>query len=232
MPRKRPLPECCEVSPYCRCRSSGALSRPTDKISWSYQAARRTDAIGKAVETYGEAVRASSATWKPPKKVWTQRTKAEHRALRRKSPTTPMASHRVSSRKFDYKPSSKFSNNTSRRQRRHWERRPLKGDYSVTPKGNLAAGRAARFGVGTTLRTVGRAMPVIGYGALAHAILTDEEPGSRALKELMTFGMYSTMEYTKPQQAAAVSAVSDFWYSKYMDWWLAPLKQGDTNARV
>ena len=215
----RPLGKCCKNSPYCLCPKVGTIRKVADN-PMSYYAARRTDALGKGVEKYGKAIQHKAQTWEPPKKIWTKYTKREHRVNRSIQKGGLISHERVSKTRFDYKP--RFG---TAAQERHFSRMPLKGNYSQVPKGNIALGRAYRYSVGGAVRATGKVLPIIGYGALVHAIATDKNPVKRGVKELITLGMYCGLEATKPHQPQAVDAVSDFWVDKYINWWASPLKR-------
>lgn len=69
--------------------------------------AKASNVLGEALVTAGKAKMAQAPFAEHPlsNRVWTQYTKPEHLEITKRSKTNPMASRKVSSRVFDYRPS-------------------------------------------------------------------------------------------------------------------------------
>ena len=162
---------------------------------------------GDALVTAGKAKMAHAPFAQHPlsNRDWTQYSKAEHLEITKKSKSNPMASRKVSSREFDYRPTD-FKANEARA--RHFRRMPVRGKTkSVVPKGNVQRFRTAQFAKGGVMVTAGRIIPLLGWGYYGYNITTSDDPFQMIKGDAVGF---ATEFYSlRPSQTAALNVAAE-----------------------
>lgn len=161
-------------------------SGPIGGLTTIHEARKR----GKQLETAGKLQMTLSQTSTPVGKIWTPYTKRQHHLQRQMRAGGTLYGAKVSSKKFDYRPSGP----SHAAQDRHFRRQPSITGYQpgTGPKATKSHRRTMRIkGAGKIL--VGRALPVLAVGLYGYSLLQSDDP----LKELgkdLAWAMYNPLD--------------------------------------
>ena len=139
---------------------------------------------GSYLKSVGIEQMAMSTQSMPASREWIPYTKAQHKQLRLVSSTNPMASRKVSSKQFDYKPAG-TKRGATKRQDAHFRRQPRVGKYSRIAPGKVKLHRAKKFTKGASVYGAGKALPVLGLGVYFYDLTRADDPGKKVVKDVL-----------------------------------------------
>lgn len=168
-------------------RSRGFNSGPgytPDYTTYGATPHRVAQQVGKTLINYGTIKQGSALIADHPiqGKIWTQYSKKELRAQKRRTGNTPLDQP---VRKYDTRPERHTG-----RQKAHWERRPMTGQYSRAKSGNVKLYRARKFTEATAIKGGGYAIRGLGYAYYGYFIYSVyQDPSPKNIIKLATSGI-------------------------------------------
>ena len=166
---------------------------------------------GDMIITYGKIQQAEALTARHPieGKIWTQYSRKELRQQRSRTGNTKI-DRKVKA--YDARP-ERFTGP----QKKHWQRRPMKGIYSSAKPGQVRMYRAKKFAQASGIRGTGHLMKGLGYfyyGYLGYRI--SKEP-KKAISLALTFTPTHMMATEEQQEV--VEHVADSAMERYLTSW-------------
>lgn len=204
-------PECCSKGGRTSRPGLGKTSPATQPIYMGATPGKMATKGGDLLINFGTLKQADALTASHPisGKVWTQYSRKELRQQRSRTGNTRI-DRKV--KQYDARP-EKFTGP----QKKHWERRPMTGIYSVPKPGSVKMYRAKKFAQASGIKGTGHLMKGLGYfyyGYLGYRI--SQEP-KRAVSLALTFTPTYIMA-TKEQQEV-VDHVADNAWTRYLSSW-------------
>ncbi len=180
--------ECFPNRAFCQIHNHGGIASANANLPNStknpaqgsgYFVYTQSRKAGKALQAKGLETMARGFESMPPKKEWTQYSKHEHYRIKTQQKSNPMSVRKVSSKTFDYRPSTRKGT----AQYKHFRRQPRTGKYSRPPPGRIKLHRARKVTLGGTLYGAGKALPYLGAGFYIYDVATDDKPVQRLIKD-------------------------------------------------
>ena len=136
---------------------------------------------GKQLETAGKVQWALAATSTPKGKIWVPYTKKQHRLQRKGRAGGTLYGAKVSSKKYDYRPSGP----SHAAQDRHFRRQPKLTGYQpgTGPRATKKHRRTQRIKGGGKI-VGGKFLPFLGYGIYGYSILRSDDPLGEVVKDI------------------------------------------------